>query len=172
VSAPGGEWVAIAVLTRTRGNRGEIAAVPLSGKPQRYGALQEVFLFGAGARYEVEDVWFHRGTLIFKFRGVDSISDAELLAGAEVCVPLGQRTPLEEGEFFQDDLVGCRVIDRHTGRQLGTVSAWQDGGGAGLLVLDGGLLIPFARAICVEIDPQAKRIAVDLPEGLLDLNRS
>ena len=35
----------------------------------------------------------------------------------------------------------------------------------------GGLLIPFARAICVEIDTQAKRILVNLPEGLKDLNR-
>ena len=43
---------------------------------------------------------------------------------------------------------------------------------AGLLVVEGGLLIPFARSICVEIDPAAKRIAVELPEGLKELNRS
>jgi len=37
---------------------------------------------------------------------------------------------------------------------------------------DGGeLLIPFARAICVEIDVAARRIVVDLPAGLKDLNR-
>jgi ribosomal 30S subunit maturation factor RimM len=60
----------------------------------------------------VESTWFHQGTLIFKFRGVDTISDAELLTGAEVRVPLDQRTPLEPGEFFQDDLVGCQVVDR------------------------------------------------------------
>ncbi len=165
------EWIAIAVLGKTRGNRGEITAFPLGGKPERYRALEEVFLFGTGARYEVESAWFHNGTLIFKFRGVESISAAEALAGAEVRVPLEQRTPLEQGEFFQDDLVGCQVVDRRTGQPLGTVSGWQDGGGPGLLVVDGGLLIPFARSICVEIDPAAKRIAVELPEGLKDLNR-
>jgi ribosomal 30S subunit maturation factor RimM len=41
-----------------------------------------------------------------------------------------------------------------------------------LLVVDNGLLIPFVRAICVEIDPAARRIAVELPEGLKDLNPS
>ena len=82
-----------------------------------------------------------------------------------------QRTPLEPGEFFQADLVGCQVVDRRTGQSLGTVSGWEDGGGSGLLVVDGGLLIPFARSICVEIDPAARRIAVELPEGLKDLNR-
>ncbi len=133
-------------------------------------------MFGSGGSdsgpYEVESTWFHNGTLIFKFRGVDTISTAELLVGSEVRVPLEQRTPLDPGEFFQDDLVGCQVIDRRTGQPLGTVSGWEDGGGAGLLVLDDGSLIPFARPICVEIDPAAKRIVVELPEGLKDLNRS
>jgi 16S rRNA processing protein RimM len=171
VSLPPDGWIAIAVLGKTRGNRGEITAFPLSGKPERYQGLTEVFLFGPGVRYEVESAWFHNATLIFKFRGVDSISDAQLLSGAEVCVPLSQRTPLEPGEFFQQDLLGCQVVDRRTGQLLGTVSGWEDSGGSGLLVMDGGWLIPFARSICLEIDPAAKRIAVELPEGLKELNR-
>jgi 16S rRNA processing protein RimM len=171
VNEPAGGWIVIAVLGKTRGNRGELTAIPLSGKPERFETLHEVFLFGSGARYGVETTWFHQGTLIFKFRGVDTISDAELLTGAEVRVPLDQRTPLEPGEFFQDDLVGCQVVDRRTGQPLGSVSGWQDGGGSGLLVVNGDLLIPFARSICVEIDPAARRIAVELPEGLKDLNR-
>ena len=165
-------WVAIAVLGKTRGNRGEVTAVPLSGKPERYEALREVFLFPSGTRYEVESTWFHQSTLIFKFRGVDSISQGELLSGAEVRVPLEQRTPLDPGEFFQDDLLGCQVIDRQTGQSLGSVSGWEDGGTSGLLVVNGSLLIPFVRSICVEIDPAAKKIIVELPEGLKDLNRS
>jgi len=36
---------------------------------------------------------------------------------------------------------------------------------------EGKLLVPFAQAICVEVDTHAKRILVDLPEGLKDLNR-
>jgi 16S rRNA processing protein RimM len=171
VISPADGWVAIAVLGKPRGIHGELTAIPLSGKPERYQALDAVFLFGSGARYEVESSWFHQGTLILKFRGVDSMSAAELLRGAEVRVPLDQRAPLEPGEFFQDDLLGCQVIDRRTGQALGSVSGWEDGGGAGLLVVNGGLLIPFARSICVEIDPVAKRIAVELPEGLKDLNR-
>ena len=91
--------------------------------------------------------------------------------GAEVRVPLDERTPLDPGEFFQDDLVGCRVVDRRTGQTLGSVSRWEDGGGSGLLVVNDGLLIPFARSICVEIDPAARRIAVELPEGLKELNK-
>jgi len=131
-----------------------------------------VCLFGDGQRYEVEETWFHNGVLIFKFRGVDSISDAERLSGAEVRVPLSERTPLEPGEYFESDLIGCAVVDRRTGQRLGQVTAWVDSGGPGLLEVDGDWLIPFARSICVEIDPGAKRVAVELPEGLKDVNRS
>ncbi len=170
--SPAAGWIAVALLGKTRGNRGEITALALSPKPERFEGLAEVFLFGNGERIEVEETWFHQGTLVFKFRGVDTISDAERLYGVEVRVPIEQRIPLEPGEFFQSDLIGCEVVDRRSGQSLGSVSAWQEGGGSGLLVVDNGLLIPFVRAICVEIDPAARRIAVELPEGLKDLNPS
>lgn len=173
-------WITIALLGRVRGNRGELTAVPLSDKPERFERLQEVTLFPAdseadsqeGARLAVEEVWQHIDRLIFKFRGIDSISDAEPWQGFEVRVPAAERVELESGEYFQSDLIGCEVHDRTSGESLGNVSAWQDGGGSGLLEIEGGLLIPFAREICVGIDIAARRIIVDLPDGLRDLNRS
>jgi len=164
-------WITIALLGRTRGNRGELTALPLSSKLERYESLQEVFLFGSGERYQVESTWFHGDTLVFKFQGVDSISEAERLHGQEVRIPASQRVSLDEGEYFQDDLIGCEVVDRRTGESLGEVTAWDDGGGSGLLAVGPDLLIPFTRAICVEIDPAARRIAVELPEGLKDINK-
>jgi 16S rRNA processing protein RimM len=165
------EWVTVAVLGKTRGNRGEVTARALSN-PDRFENLKEVFLFGSGERMEVESTWFHQQNLIFKFRGIDTISDAERLAGAEVRLPISERRPLEPGEYFQSDLIGCEVVDRRTGQSYGLVTAWQDSGGPGVLEVDGSLLIPFARAICVDIDPASRRIGVELPEGLKDLNRS
>jgi len=171
VNQPESEWVTVAVLGKPRGNRGELTALPLSSKLQRYEELTEVYLFGSGERFEVESTWFHQAILIFKFKGIDGISAAEQLSGSEVRVPKSERAVLEPGEYFQSDLVGCQVVDRRTGEEYGRVTAWQDGGGSGLLELEGGLLIPFARSICVEIDPAHRRIAVELPEGLRDLNR-
>ncbi len=131
-------WVTVAVLGKTRGNRGEITAFALSSKPERYQQLQDVSLFDASGQLlrtaEVESAWFHSGTLIFKFRGIDSISEAETLARAEVRVPVSERTALDEGEFFDSDLIGCEVVDRRTGESLGHVTNLDDGGGTGLLV--------------------------------------
>jgi 16S rRNA processing protein RimM len=166
------DWITLAVLGRTRGNRGELTAVAYS-KPERFADLQEVWLFGAGVRYRVENTWWHGGTLVFKFEGVDDISTAETLSGCEVRVPISQRVALEPGEYFQSDLLGCTVVDRRSGQPIGQVTAFDEGGGAGgLLVVGRDLLVPFARSICVEIDLEAHRILVDLPEGLRDLNPS
>ncbi len=158
------------MLTRTRGHHGELIAVPLSGRPERFRELRRVFLFGDGSPAEVESVWNHQGRWIFKFRGIDTISDAERLAGAEVRVPVEERAGLPPGEYYHSDLIGCDVVDRE-GRPVGRVADFKDAGGSGLLELDSGLLIPFARSICVEINPAQGRIVVDLPEGLADLNR-
>jgi 16S rRNA processing protein RimM len=162
------QWVTVAVLGKTRGNRGEVTAEPFSSKPERYQSLQQVYLFGPGQPVRVEEVWFHDRVLVFKFAGIDTISDAEQLRGAEVRIPMSERAPLEEGEYFQSDLLGCEVVERRTGQSLGRVVDWADAG-SGLLVLESGALIPFARSICVAIDPARKRIEVDLPEGLKEL---
>jgi 16S rRNA processing protein RimM len=97
------------------------------------------------------------------------MSDAEPLAGCEVRVPRAERIELDPGEYFESDLIGCEVIERDGGASLGRVMALRDGGSSGVLELEGGLLIPFARAICVSIEPEARRIVVELPAGLKEL---
>ena len=120
---------------------------------------------------EVERTWMHGDHLIFKFQGVDTISDAEKLAGAEVSIPFEQRATLSEDEVYQSDLVGCEVFDA-AGRSLGVVSDFQETGGTPLLQVGNDLLIPFAKEICTKVDLENKRITVNLPDGLLDLNVS
>jgi 16S rRNA processing protein RimM len=165
------QWVTVAVLGKTRGNRGEVTAQPLSSKAERYQSLKRVYLFGTGQEAEVENTWFHDGVLVFKFAGIDTITQAETLRGAEVRVPRSERVTLDPGEYFQSDLIGCEVVDRRTGQSLGRIAEWVEAG-SGLLVLDSGALIPFARSICVEIDLESRRVAVELPEGLKELNES
>ena len=122
---------------------------------------------------EVERTWMHGDHIIFKFKGIDSISAAEGLAGANVSIPMDQRPSAPEGEYYQSDLLGCEVFDA-TGRLLGTVSNFEEIGAAPLLEVrtpdNKELLIPFAKSICTKIDPTQRRIEVTLPAGLEDLN--
>jgi 16S rRNA processing protein RimM len=142
-----------------------LAAIPLSDRAER---VTRVFVNESAL--EIERIWRHGAALIFKFVGVDSISDAERFEGADVCIPKEERAALPEGEFYQSDLIGCEVVDAKTGRLIGVVAGWQEYGGPPLLEVQGEngkeILIPFAKSICTTIDPGANRILVDLPEGL------
>jgi 16S rRNA processing protein RimM len=175
-----GKWVTVALLTGPRGVRGEIQAVPFSDNAERFQSLKQVSLFdvegkdGGPLPFEVESVWEYRGRAIFKFRGIDTIPEAERLRGKEVRIPLEERPALPHGEYYQSDLVGCEVVERASGAPVGQVKGWQEAGGPALLVIAGAdgkeILVPFAKAICVEIDVAARRIRVDLPEGLKEAN--
>jgi 16S rRNA processing protein RimM len=172
------EWTAVARIVRSRGNRGEVAAEVLASSFQRLAPLRAARLF-AGGRWpegrpvEIESVWEHRGQAVFKFRGVDTIGAAEELRGAYVSVPVSERPPLPDGEYYQSDLIGCQVVERGSGRVVGEVSGVQEYGAAPVLEVEsaaGEILIPLARSICVAVDVAARRIEVELPEGLKDLN--
>ena len=164
------DWVAIGRLWRARGNRGELLGELDSSEPGREEKLKVVALEVAGERrrMEVEEVWRHDGRPVFKFAGVDSISDAERLEGAEILVSPEDVALPEEGAFSHAELVGCRVEGESF---RGIVKGVEEFGGPPLLQVESGgrdVLIPFAREICKEIDVRNKIIRVVLPDGLLE----
>lgn len=170
-------WITVALLAKARGVRGEVAAENLSSGVERLRSLERARLFGSGAPPDgrpvtVDSAWEHGGRVILKFSGIDSMSEAERLAGMELCVPEADRPPAPEGEFYSSDLVGCEVRTRD-GKRLGAISRLLEYGGPSLLEvkLESGkeLLIPFVRSMLVEVDLPGKRLVVDLPEGLTEL---
>ena len=131
-------------------------------------------LLADGSRRElhVEEFWPHKGRMVLKFAGVDSISDAEQLSGCEIQVPLAERAPLEEGAVYVGDLIGCElIVANHT---IGQIDEVQFGAGdAPLLVLHQGkreLLVPFAQAYLKQVDLAGRRVLMELPEGMLELD--
>jgi 16S rRNA processing protein RimM len=168
-----GHPIVVGRLIRVRGNRGELLGEIYSSKPGRAEKLKEVTLELNGRRWAatMEQVWNHDGRPVFKFAGVDSISDAEGWAGADILVAESEREPVEDGEYSHADLIGCTV--RAGDAVIGVVAGVEEFGGPPLLKVEaqGGreVLIPFARAICREIDVGRKVIRVELPEGLTDL---
>lgn len=82
-------------------------------------------------------------------------------------------SPAEEGAYYQFQIVGSEVVTRD-GRSVGTVRTVLETGGHAVLAVDtpsgGEVDIPFTRTICVEVDPRRRRIVIDPPDGLLDLD--
>jgi 16S rRNA processing protein RimM len=111
---------------------------------------------------------------LFKFRGIDSIDEAKKFSGWEVLVPSDASEEAPTGEYRHADLIGCEVRERGSEAVLGPVTALREHGGCVWLEVTAAgepLLIPFAALICVKIDVAARRIEVELPEGLKELNQ-
>jgi 16S rRNA processing protein RimM len=178
----GGDWreqfVAIARIVKPQGRRGEVAAEILTDFPERFDDERPLFLEHSDQPPDsvaVERVWMHKGRIVLKFSGIDSIDAANRLRGLHVLIRHEERTAAPIHRYYVSDLVGCRVVTEREGRrELGTVTEVEPTGGVDLLRVtrpDGReLLIPLAEAICTRIDPQGKLIVVDPPEALLDLN--
>jgi 16S rRNA processing protein RimM len=169
-------YVTLARVFRSRGNRGEVVAEDCSDDPlRRFTPGARFFLTGCGPEREVllEKAWHHKGRLILKFQGIDSIAGAQAVRGCEVQIPEAELGPAPEGGFFFQDLIGCRVLDADSGRELGIVRNVLEPGGAPVLEVDSAgreILVPFVQSICVEIAPREGTIRVRLPEGLEELN--
>ena len=167
------ELVAVARVVRTRGLKGEVVAEILTDFPERFELLDVVTAVqesGERLDLKIEKFWFQNGRVILKFDGLDTVESGETLRNVEICVPESEAVELEEGEYFDWELAGCKV-ETINGEVIGEVRELMRTGGTELLVVAGETkeyLIPFANAICVEVDIENKLIRVDPPEGLLE----
>jgi len=133
-----------------------------------------VTVCGKGAQRETEIEWFRHqhGRCVAKFKGIDSISEAEQYIGCEIKVDAGSLPALQQGSVYTFELKGCRVYATD-GEYIGTISNVLTGGTDILKVDRDGeeTLIPFADEFVKRIDLDQRRVEVDLPEGLRDLNK-
>ena len=193
------QWIVLAHILRPQGRRGEVLADLFTDFPDRFDQHPRVWLAPAGfadaktgdptpnQQIEITEHWLpvgkNAGRIVLHFAGVDTIEQAERLAGKEVIVPLTERVPLDEGAAYISDLVGCTVYDR--GVALGLVDNVQFPSSAdgsrrleeaapllGILSPEGDeILVPFASAFLLGLDVAAKSIRMALPEGLTEINR-
>jgi len=172
---PGDEFVTIARIVKPQGRRGEVLAELTTDFPERFAQrrrLQAQSPEGRRRPLELQDFWPHKGRMVLKFAGVDSISAAGELAGWEVTIPRAERAPLEPGWAYVSDLRGCLVIAN--GRELGRIFDVQFGAGEAplLTVRRAGreYLLPLAQEFIAELDLAHRRLSLNVPEGLLDLD--
>ena len=161
-------------MAKTQGRRGEVAAELYTDFPERFEGHRQIFALdrqGGRRQLILESFWPHKGQMVLKFAGVDSISDGETLVGCELQIPLAERAQLEPGSAYVSDLVGCTVWDGD--RQIGVVRDIQFGAGeAPLLIVKGTreYEIPFAEAYLKRVDLGGKEIRMLLPPGMLEVN--
>ena len=172
------QWKEMAVvgrIARAHGIRGQVIVNLETDFPdERFQPGAELFV-ERGGRVEpltIATVRFHRERPILGLRGIETIVEAEAMAGLELRVPLDRLAALPPGTFYRHDLIGC-VVETVDGRTVGRVTDVEGTMAGSRLIVDGvsgEVLIPLVAEICTVVDPAAKRIVIDPPAGLIEVN--
>jgi len=166
----------VGIVARTQGIRGEVVVNATTDfVDERFGEGAELFgrpmPDGPIERLTVAHFRMHLGRPAVLFNGVASINDAERFTGWELRVPAETARKLPPHVYYHHELVGCEVRTVADER-VGTVAAVDGDGEAVRLVIDspgGPVLVPLTQAFCT-VDVGARRITIDPPEGLLEVN--
>jgi 16S rRNA processing protein RimM len=165
-------------IARAHGIRGQVIVSPETDfLEERFRPGAELFINRAGStaapeKLTVTTARFQNGRPVIGVAGIETMNDAATLAGQELRVPVEWLSTLPEGTFYRHDLVGCRV-ETASGEPVGVVDNVEGTLNGSRLVVKtprGEALIPLVAAICTLIDVDAKRVVIDPPAGLLDVN--
>lgn len=161
--------IPVGLVGKPHGVRGEVTVAPLTDNPERFAAGAR-FRTDDGRRLEVAASRSHRGALLVKFVGCDDRTAAEELRGVNLTISASERRPLDDGEFWPDQLEGMAVLGTD-GTRLGTVVSVVLGDAQDRLVVEltggGTVEVPFVDGIVGEVHPSGGFVVVDPPEGLL-----
>ena len=172
------EWDAMVLVgrvSRPHGLRGQVVVNPETDFVEdrfRVGARFWTQSTRGDEQLIVTSARVQNGHPVVGFEGFSSIEDVERLAGLDLRVPEEELQPLEAGVYYHHQLIGCAVYTV-AGERVGDVVRVEGGAAGSLLVVDGTrgeVLVPLATTVCVDVDIQGRRIRIDPPEGLLELN--
>jgi 16S rRNA processing protein RimM len=167
--------VLVGRIARPHGIRGQVIVTPETDFVDERFRAGAIFWTRSDRGDEVLTVSSARvqnGRPVIGFEGFATIEEVQRLAGRELRVPEDTLQPLADGAYYVHDLVGC-VVETTSGERVGQVQRVDGGAGASVLSVAGArgeVLVPLAADICIEIDIATRRIRINPPEGLLELN--
>lgn len=159
-------------IVGTHGLRGDFKVRPLSGDPAPLLSAVEVFLrMPDGRLHRAEPLRqsLHKGLVLLRLVGFESLTAVEGLKGCQVLLDRSLLPKLAEDEFYWHQIEGARVTDRQYG-EIGHLKSSFTTAAHDTWVVEGAageVMIPVVAEFVVAIDIENKRIEVDLPAGLI-----
>jgi len=166
--------VVVGRIGRPHGIRGEVTVEPRTDEPdERFAPGSVLRVDGPVRQLTVDRAHWHSGRLLIAFDGIVDRNAAESLRGLLLEVERADdATPDDPDEYYDSALLGCAVVDP-AGSAIGTVRDVVHLPAQDLLDIETAegrtVLAPFVAAIVPSVDLVARRIVLDPPAGLLDL---
>ncbi len=164
-------YVLIGRITGTHGLEGVLKLRSFSESPDLFApgrSLRAEPSEGAGRVFEVDWVRPQGRSTLLALKGVTDRRRAEELVGWDLFVEKEARPPLEPGTYYWDELIGMDVFAAGGPRLGRLASIFRTGSNDVYVVAEAGreLLVPALRSVVTAVDLEARRMEVELPEGL------
>lgn len=165
------KYLEIGQIVNTFGIKGMVKIKPFTDDIKRFDKLKNVYIKSKKdeKEYEIEEVKYHKNMVLIKFKGIDTIEQADLLRQSYLLVDREKEEPLEEGVYYIVDLIGLEVYTDE-GRLLGKVDDIFNTGSNDIYVVKDELgkqiLLPGIPEVLKKVDLENGKIEVHLIEGL------
>ena len=162
----------IGQIVNTFGIKGMVKVKPFTDDIRRFDELKTVYVEKNSnqTEYEIEEVKYHKGMVLIKFKGIDKVEQAEMLRNSYLTVSRDSVEKLEEGRYYIVDLLGLEV---YTDEQilLGTLEDIFNTGSNDIYVVKDKqgkqILLPAIQDVIKQIDIENKKMIVHLLPGLI-----
>ena len=166
------EYLEIGQIVNTHGIKGLTKVVPYTDDVTRFERLEAVLIEENNSlkQYVIEDVKYHKHMVLLKFKGIDTIEEAEKLKGKILKIDRKDAVELPKDSYFIVDLLGLEVYTIEN-EYLGKITDIFPTGSNDVYVVKNEegkqVLIPALKTVVKKIDIENKRVEVQLIEGLI-----
>ena len=163
------EYIQIGKISNIHGVKGDIKVIPLTDDMKRYDELKEVYVGINKDLLEIEKVSYLKNQVILKFKGINSIKDAEKYLNNFISINK-EDAILPEGSYFLFDIIGMEVYDMKD-NFIGKIRDVIQSGANDVYVIkdsDTEYMIPAVKQFVKSIDIENKKMLIDPIEGMLE----
>jgi len=161
------EYLTIGKLRRTHGVRGEIIMDALTDFPDTIKTGMAVYIGTHHKQQVISSIRPTDKTFLIAFEDFDDCDKVGIFRNQYVFIKTMDAAPLEEGKFYQHQVVGMEVIDE-SGTSLGKICEIINTGANDVYVIQplagNEILIPAIKGVILEVDINAGKMRVRLPE--------
>lgn len=165
------KYLELGQIVNVKGLKGEVKVNSFTDDNTKFERIPNVFIKQKGnlKEYSIEKVGYSKNQVIIKFKGVDTVEEAETLRNSYIVVDREIFGELPEGVYYIVDLLGLDVYTED-GTLLGKVDDIFSTGANDVYVVKDELgkqrLLPGIDEVIKHIDIESGKIIVNLIEGL------
>ena len=166
------ERLEVGQIVNTFGIKGFVKIYPYVDDITRFDNLKKVHIKSKknDEELQIEEVKYQKNMVLVKFKGIETVENAEKLRNSFVEIDRADAIPLEEGQYFIADLLGLDVF-LDTGEKLGVLEDIYNAGSSDIYVVKNELgkqfLLPYIDEVIKKINLEEGKIIVHIIEGLI-----